>query len=505
MKKFLVRLLMVSVAGLYGCGGGSGTTTPTLVSIAVTPTTPSITAGATRQFAATGTYSDNSEQDLTGSVTWNSSSTSSTTIITGGLATAVAAGSTTITATSGNVYGATVAITTAAAAAAKAVTGAAINPVSSVAVGGATVSAFAQQSNSVAKAVAAVTPVATTTTNPDGSYTITGLLAGTTYYLTITASGFATFTYYNVNPDENNIVTLATARVIPSNIAAQAATASGMVKNASTNVGLPNMTVKIRSRINNHTGAIVNTTTTDSSGAYSFTNLTAGSYTAEVSGSIGTTAIITSYFPLLSIPTMTQLNSNQNFPVTTPLSSTGSGQYRIILNWGNNPRDLDSHLTGPTNSTTRFHVYYGSPDFPSYSSTYNTFAPYNRIAGTTTETSLDVDNTNHGIDNGPETTTIAVPRTGTYNYYVHHFGGTSNISASGAQVAVYKGSALLATFNPPAGASGDVWSVFSMTVTPNGETITTVNTISSLGTSSLAKIIVPDFGEYFLFSYLPLK
>lgn len=41
----------------------------TLVSIAVTPTSPSIAKGLTQQFTATGTYSDNSTQNLTNSVT----------------------------------------------------------------------------------------------------------------------------------------------------------------------------------------------------------------------------------------------------------------------------------------------------------------------------------------------------------------------------------------------------------------------------------------------------
>ena len=43
--------------------------TPVLTSIAVTPATPSVFAGGTQQFIATGTYSDASTQDLTNSVT----------------------------------------------------------------------------------------------------------------------------------------------------------------------------------------------------------------------------------------------------------------------------------------------------------------------------------------------------------------------------------------------------------------------------------------------------
>jgi len=93
-------------------GGISGTaslavTAASLVSIAVTPTNPSIAAGGTEQFTATGTYSDGSTQNLTNTATWSSSTSAVATISAAGLATGIAAGSTTITATSGSVSGTT--------------------------------------------------------------------------------------------------------------------------------------------------------------------------------------------------------------------------------------------------------------------------------------------------------------------------------------------------------------------------------------------------------------
>ncbi|MGH9681950.1 MAG: Ig-like domain-containing protein, partial [Candidatus Acidiferrales bacterium] len=82
-------------------------TPPTLVSIAVTPANPSIAKGLTQQFTATGTYSDASTKDLTSSVTWASSTTTTATISTAGLATALATGTTTIQATSATISGST--------------------------------------------------------------------------------------------------------------------------------------------------------------------------------------------------------------------------------------------------------------------------------------------------------------------------------------------------------------------------------------------------------------
>jgi hypothetical protein len=85
-----------------------------LTSIAVTPAKPSITVGTNQQFTATGTYSDNSTQNLTNSVTWSSSNTSVSTITTGGFVIATTTGSTTITATSGSISGTTTLTATAA-------------------------------------------------------------------------------------------------------------------------------------------------------------------------------------------------------------------------------------------------------------------------------------------------------------------------------------------------------------------------------------------------------
>ena len=97
--------------GLWSDGGSphdAGVTSATLQSIAVSPANPSIAAGTDRQFSATGTYSDASTADLTGSVTWSSATTSVATIGGTGLAHGVAAGTSTIGATLGAVSGSTV-------------------------------------------------------------------------------------------------------------------------------------------------------------------------------------------------------------------------------------------------------------------------------------------------------------------------------------------------------------------------------------------------------------
>lgn len=72
-----------------------------LTSIAISPLNSTMPAGATKQFTATGTFSDNSQQDMTQSVLWSSSNAAVANIDNAGLATSLTTGSTTITATWG--------------------------------------------------------------------------------------------------------------------------------------------------------------------------------------------------------------------------------------------------------------------------------------------------------------------------------------------------------------------------------------------------------------------
>src|SRR5882757_349260 len=117
-RKAMQAALLLCFAGLIaGCGFSSksisivGPTPPTLTSIAVQPANSTLHVGLTRQFIATGSYSDGSQQNITASVTWSSSATNvasiNNTAGSNGIATAVSAGSATITASSGALSGST--------------------------------------------------------------------------------------------------------------------------------------------------------------------------------------------------------------------------------------------------------------------------------------------------------------------------------------------------------------------------------------------------------------
>jgi uncharacterized protein YjdB len=92
----------------------AGSVAATLVSVVVTPANPSVVAGSTRQFTATGHYSDSTTRGLTSTATWSSGTPSKATIGSTGLATGVAAGTTSISATSGGIAGSTTLTVTAA-------------------------------------------------------------------------------------------------------------------------------------------------------------------------------------------------------------------------------------------------------------------------------------------------------------------------------------------------------------------------------------------------------
>ena len=97
-------------ATLNGIAGSTTltVTAATLQSIAVTPANPSVAIGLTEQFIATGTFTDNSTQDVTNQVTWVSATPSVATITAAGLTTGVAAGTSTISATLNGISGSTV-------------------------------------------------------------------------------------------------------------------------------------------------------------------------------------------------------------------------------------------------------------------------------------------------------------------------------------------------------------------------------------------------------------
>jgi uncharacterized protein YjdB len=102
IKRLIGFCIVIGVSGCKGFFIG-----PTLSTVAVTPSTPSIAIGKTQQMTATGTYDNSSTDNITDSASWASSDASIATVSSTGLVTGVAQGSATISATLDGISGST--------------------------------------------------------------------------------------------------------------------------------------------------------------------------------------------------------------------------------------------------------------------------------------------------------------------------------------------------------------------------------------------------------------
>ncbi|HEX9950548.1 MAG TPA: carboxypeptidase regulatory-like domain-containing protein [Rubricoccaceae bacterium] len=153
------------------------------------------------------------------------------------------------------------------------------------------------------------------------------------------------------------------------------------------------------------------------------------------------------------------------------------GTFRVVLTWGDVPGDLDSHLTGPSTSGGRYHVYYSDRSPASSGAT------------------LDLDDTS---GNGPETTTFTSSVNGTYRFSVFNFttqssSGATGIASSPARVEVYGATGLVRSYTAPAPTAGNTWKVFEFTV--NGTQIS----INDNSRASLGYVMAANSGDTTVF------
>ena len=183
-------------------GGMSGTinvtATPALQSIAVTPANASLSIGTTEPFVATGTFADNSTQDLSNQVTWASATPSVATISKTGAATGVAAGTSTITASFSGIVGSTVVTVKATTLQSIAVVPASPSVIQGMTEKFTAVGTFSDNSTqdvssqvtwtSSATAVATISPAGLASTLTAGTSTITAALSGLSASATLTVA-----------------------------------------------------------------------------------------------------------------------------------------------------------------------------------------------------------------------------------------------------------------------------------------------------------------------------
>jgi len=273
-------------------------------------------------------------------------------------------------------------------------------------------------------------------TSEDGTYE-TSLVPGT-YKIVVSYPNYITDTS-NVTVNAANTTTYDSRLQMVGDEYSGIGTVSGKITNALTAEPVPGLTLEIRKGRNTLSGEVLKTVTTNDQGGYEV-ELPGGNYTIAISGE----GYIATSTNIVAVGGMTRGNQNTTI---SPDGVLGDG-VRIVLNWGETPRDLDSHLTGPTDDGGRFHVYFGDKV---YKDTLN-------------DANLDVDDV---TSYGPETVTVLKRvNNGTYTYAIHNYtdryNNNLNLSNSEAVVRVYSGDNLLATYNVPINKQGNVWRVFEI-------------------------------------------
>lgn len=134
--------------------------------------------------------------------------------------------------------------------------------------------------------------------------------------------------------------------------------------------------------------------------------------------------------------------------VTLPMSPELSRNElaRVILSWGKNPNDLDSHVFLPKSSSLKSrHVYYS-----------NKKASFKNGAKAA---ELDVDDTS---SYGPETVTISNKLKGTYQYAIYLYAGKGTLGRSQATVELVKNGCEKEKFSVPTSCNKKWWHVFNI-------------------------------------------
>ena len=284
-----------------------------------------------------------------------------------------------------------------------------------------------------------------TVTDSSGNYYFSGLTAGM-YKLTVTKDGYVTIEQtVQVRYNENNVYNIA-LEAIPTPSEDDFGYASGTITDARTGYVVSGLTVYIYNGINNIEGQWLHKLTTDSYGSYITEALKPGNYTAYVVDERVLESEDQRYGSVtIALKVMANTTiSGQSITVSNSIGLNIDGM-RIVLTWGNTPRDLDSHIEFGSN-----HVYYG-----------------NKNQG---NCSLDVDDTSAY---GPETITISSMGNYTYRYYIHNYSGSGTMSGAQATVTIYFGASSTPayTLRPPTG-SGYTWNVFTYNAVTGEFTIT---------------------------------
>lgn len=145
--------------------------------------------------------------------------------------------------------------------------------------------------------------------------------------------------------------------------------------------------------------------------------------------------------------------------LTVPLSPVLSEEERarVILSWGENPRDLDAHVSLADTQVNSLvpHVFFSHR--------------VGTLAGGEVFAQLDVD---HQNSEGFETITVFDRAPGTYRYFVHRYAGNGTLGGSAAEVEIVTRGCERRRYTVPRNCAESWWHVADLAVTPAGVTVT---------------------------------
>ncbi len=203
----------------------------------------------------------------------------------------------------------------------------------------------------------------------------------------------------------------------------------GNIRDATNNKPISGATIKIFQG-----PELIGNSLSDEFGRYSFYGIPDGVYSIET--------VKTGY-----IDNSDSININTDNRFTNIILSPKSGDidFRVVLEWGKSPLDLDSHLKKDNKN-----VWFG----------------YIGNKGSTPFAFLDIDDVN---GYGPETITIYKLNNDTCKFYVKNFTETPDITTSKAVITLYTGSGFLRRYRLPNSGTGLYWYVFD--ITPDGNIV----------------------------------
>lgn len=201
------------------------------------------------------------------------------------------------------------------------------------------------------------------------------------------------------------------------------------ILSSATGEGLGEVEVFVRAR-GKESGDYIASVVTGSDGKFKV-ELEQGEYTAELNRDHFISEYVDFTVDKWGQPDVSQFVMSQELE---------EGEVRIVLEWGEYPYDLDSHLIGHDVNGNDVHVSFR-----------------NKI---TDVAELDVDDMR---SYGPETVTIKDNGAGEYTYVVHDYNNTGDLGSSGATVKVYMpGQTSPKTYTVPDNIDSYSWMVFSI-------------------------------------------